>query len=174
VTDTYQYEAFGNLTGSTGSTPNPYRYVGSLGYYQTGTSLRHLGARYYMRELGRFFQRDRVVRPSSSAYPYVEGGPTVRVDPDGEFPWLIIGGVVIIGVVSWQGYECAQAVRWSGRCQRIARDIYNQIEPEATADPENCPTEHDLWQRAWERANRTQTCRNARYYAERCYVVHMP
>jgi len=35
VTDTYSYEAFGNLLSSTGTTPNPYPYVGSLGYYQT-------------------------------------------------------------------------------------------------------------------------------------------
>jgi YD repeat-containing protein len=56
VTDTYSYEAFGNLLASTGTTPNPYRYVGSLGYYQTGSSLQHLGARYYMPEIGRFLR----------------------------------------------------------------------------------------------------------------------
>jgi RHS repeat-associated protein len=60
VTDTYAYEAFGNLKGSSGSMPNPYRYVGSLGYYQTGSSLAHPGARYYWPEVGRFGQRDQV------------------------------------------------------------------------------------------------------------------
>jgi len=58
VTDTYSYEAFGDLLSSTGSTANPYKYVGSLGYYQTGNDLMHLGARYYMPEVGRFLMRD--------------------------------------------------------------------------------------------------------------------
>ena len=58
VADSYAYEAFGNLMSSAGSTPNPYRYVGSLGYYQTGNELMHLGARYYAPELGRFTAPD--------------------------------------------------------------------------------------------------------------------
>jgi len=87
VTDTYSYEAFGNLTGSTGSTPNPYRYVGSLGYYQTGSSLMHLGARYYMPEVGRFTRKDpgREFKPLTS-YLYAQNNPLMRVDPDGFKP----------------------------------------------------------------------------------------
>jgi RHS repeat-associated protein len=105
VTDTYTYEAFGNLMGSSGSTPNlakrrlhrgrrrrhggaawphlaTYRYVGSLGYYQTGSSLQHLGARYYMPEIGRFPSKDPVGFPSQ--YTYAENAPTVGVDPTGD------------------------------------------------------------------------------------------
>jgi RHS repeat-associated protein len=81
VTDTYVYEAFGNSMGSTGSTPNPYRYVGSLGYYQTGNSLMHLGARYYLPEVGRFVQRDAVrIGPP---YAYALNTPTKYGDPNG-------------------------------------------------------------------------------------------
>jgi RHS repeat-associated protein len=88
VTDTYQYEAFGNLLSSTGSTPNPYRYVGSLGYYQTGSSLMHLGARYYLPEVGRFtapdgLARGTVNRSPRSPYAYAQSCPSVRVDPMG-------------------------------------------------------------------------------------------
>jgi RHS repeat-associated protein len=107
ITDTYQYEAFGNLLSSTGTTPNlarsrppvdgrdrhggaarphlaTYRYVGSLGYYQTGNSLMHLGARYCAPELGRFIQAD----PSGyeydlNLYSYAYQTPTWLVDPDG-------------------------------------------------------------------------------------------
>jgi len=108
VTDTYQYEAFGNLLSSTGTTPNlarsrppvgerdrhggaarphlaTYRYVGSLGYYATGSSLMHLGARYYMPEMGRFLQRD----PEGNApepYAYAGHDPIVSVDPSGRKP----------------------------------------------------------------------------------------
>jgi RHS repeat-associated protein len=89
VTDTYQYEAFGNLMGSTGSTPNPYRYVGSLGYYQTGSSLMHLGARYYLPEVGRFTARDAVADPGANAYHYALNNPVLATDPTGlePAPW---------------------------------------------------------------------------------------
>jgi RHS repeat-associated protein len=95
VTDTYTYEAFGNLMGSTGFTPNPYKYIGSLGYYQTGSSLQHLGARYYMLEVGRFLQRDPAIRywPNREGvdpYAYCSDNPVRRVDPTGrvEIGWL--------------------------------------------------------------------------------------
>ncbi|UCH34642.1 MAG: RHS repeat-associated core domain-containing protein [Armatimonadota bacterium] len=81
VTESYEYEAFGNLMSSSGSTPNPYRYVGSLGYYQTGTSLMHLGARYYMPEVGRFLSQDEIGPPAS--YVYAENSPCAAVDPSG-------------------------------------------------------------------------------------------
>jgi hypothetical protein len=47
VTDSYSYEAFGDITASSGSTTNPYRYVGALGYGYSSvvTSLLHVGAR---------------------------------------------------------------------------------------------------------------------------------
>jgi len=95
TTDTYSYEAFGNLMASTGSTANPYRYVGSLGYYQTGTSLTHLGARYYMPEIGRFVQRDPVRGASMSAlYVYAEQNSSSLVDPAGR---AVGGGFVTPG-----------------------------------------------------------------------------
>jgi RHS repeat-associated protein len=81
VTDSYTYEAFGNLMASTGTTPNPYRYVGSLGYYQTGNDLVHLGARYYMPEVGRFLQRD--LLPVAPPYSYGYDNPLGWVDPQG-------------------------------------------------------------------------------------------
>jgi len=92
VTDTYQYEAFGNLMASTGSTPSPYRYVGSLGYYQIypplagGLSLMHLGARYYMPQVGRFATYDPATRRHAVAahkYLYVSNDPVGSVDPTG-------------------------------------------------------------------------------------------
>jgi len=82
ITDTYSYEAFGNSMGSTGSTPNPYRYVGSLGYYQTGNDLMHLGARYYMPEVGRFLASD-PINIGSLSYCYAGDDPVSSVDPSG-------------------------------------------------------------------------------------------
>jgi len=86
VTDSYSYEAFGNLTASTGTTPNPYRYVGSLGYYQTGSSFMHLGERALMLELGRFLQPDpdQSIGEADAAYGYCRSDPVASVDPAGE------------------------------------------------------------------------------------------
>jgi RHS repeat-associated protein len=108
VTDTYTYEAFGNSMGSSGSTPNPYKYVGSLGYYQTGSSLMHLGARYYMPEIGRFVQPDAlwVTKPGDDRYTYAKDSPGHFVDPSGRILGvddvviiIVIGGVIVVSVV---------------------------------------------------------------------------
>jgi RHS repeat-associated protein len=62
VTDTYEYDAFGNLLASTGSTPNNYLFAGeqfdpALGIYQ-------MRARWYRETTGRFISRD----PLEGAY----------------------------------------------------------------------------------------------------------
>jgi RHS repeat-associated protein len=56
ITDTYTFDAFGNLIASTGSTPNNYLYAGerldpNLGFY-------HLRARYLNSASGRFLTSD--------------------------------------------------------------------------------------------------------------------
>jgi len=91
-TSTYSYEAFGNLMASTGTTANPYKYVGSLGYYQIyppqagGANLMHLGARYYMPEAGRFTAPDpaRPLLHALSQYAYCDSHVPSYVDADGE------------------------------------------------------------------------------------------
>jgi RHS repeat-associated protein len=111
VTDTYSYEAFGNLMASTGTTPNPYRYVGSLGYYQTGSSLMHLGARYYMPEVGRFTRRDPVEVAGANAYAYAANGPTASIDPSGLLTicWKAYGHTdtfITYKQTPWYSMEC--------------------------------------------------------------------
>jgi RHS repeat-associated protein len=88
------YEAFGNPTGQAGTTVNPFRYVGALGYYSDRTSgLRLLGARYYGPSPRRFWTRD-PTRGAASQYAYVGNSPVVGVDPEGL--WC-----VKIPVVGW-------------------------------------------------------------------------
>jgi len=89
TTDTYSYEAFGNSIGSSGTTSNPYKYVGSLGYYSPsaagGSSLQHLGARYYLPELGRFLGPDPLPQQWNNDYAYAGNSPTTWVDPNGQW-----------------------------------------------------------------------------------------
>ena len=86
VTDTYCYKAFGEPASSTGSTVNPFRWVGSLGYY-------------WDEELGQYYVRARHYKPHSARwlspdpigynggdvnlYEYVQSAPTMYVDPSG-------------------------------------------------------------------------------------------
>ena len=134
ITDTYQYEAFGNLLSITGSTPNPYRYVGSLGYYATGSSLMHLGARYYMPEIGRFATPD----PAGNLNPYGYCGnrPAVSVDPEGsqeqgigsEVGVELIAAIIAALVAALLGHQerkrpQEQTRPWQAKHRKCAREM---------------------------------------------------
>jgi RHS repeat-associated protein len=93
ITDSYLYRAFGLDTVLSGTTTNPYRFVAALGYHKTMASLLHLGARYYMSEVGRFAQRDPSgYRYNLNLYSYVYQSPTGLVDPEG------------LGIWDWRGW----------------------------------------------------------------------
>ena len=85
VTDTYTYDAWGNTTHS-GSTEQPYQYVGQLGYYthwqDEHLDLLQLGVRFYDPQTGRFTQRD-PARYEPNLYGYGRNCPTALVDPSG-------------------------------------------------------------------------------------------
>ena len=94
-TDRLFYTPWGELVASgtrastVGTTANPYRYVGQLGYYyhHQDAGLQdwmQLGVRFYQPELGRFERRDPRGTARAAAYPYAGGGPGVYVDPCGE------------------------------------------------------------------------------------------
>ena len=56
VTDSYLYDSFGNVIsgGTTGTTSNPFRYVGRLGYYVSPA-------------LVSYYLRARIYRPNRGA-----------------------------------------------------------------------------------------------------------
>ena len=56
LTDTYTYDAFGNLLNSTGTTANNYRYCGEQ--FDSTTGLYYLRARYMDTSTGRFISMD--------------------------------------------------------------------------------------------------------------------
>jgi len=85
ITDSYAFDAFGNLQASSGSTVNPYKYVGALGYYSdTSSGLLHVGARYYAPDVGRFISADPIgYAGGMNQYGYAGNNPVDRIDPSG-------------------------------------------------------------------------------------------
>ncbi len=86
ITDTYDYDAFGNEVNHTGTTPNNYLYRAEQ--YDSDLGLYYLRARYYNPATGEFMSRD-----PSGGYPllpntlhkylYAGGNPINRIDPSG-------------------------------------------------------------------------------------------
>lgn len=89
ISDTYDYDAFGNVISSTGATANPYLYAGNWGYYNIGP-LTHIGARYYAPMLGRFLTVD-PLHQGSNWYTYAANDPINLIDPDGQWIHIAIG-----------------------------------------------------------------------------------
>ena len=86
VTDTYDYDAFGNLINQTGSTPNVYLFAGEA--YDATLGLYYNRARYYNNSTGRFWSMDtdegEIESPLSlHKYVYTNGDPVDGTDPSG-------------------------------------------------------------------------------------------
>ena len=88
VTDTYCYDAFGNLLDSTGSTKNCYRYCGEQ--FDETTGLHYLRARYMDTSTGRFISQDSYAGSISDPvslhkYLYANSNPVTYSDPSGYY-----------------------------------------------------------------------------------------
>jgi len=86
VTDSYEYDAFGNSFTKQGATPNNYLYRGEQ--FDSDLGLYYLRARYYNPATGRFMSRDplngRLGDPASlHKYLYANGDPANGIDPTG-------------------------------------------------------------------------------------------
>lgn len=85
TTDTYIYTAFGEAVAITGTTINPFRYVGAFGYYHDPeTADYYIRARTYRPAIARWTSLD----PSQfidgiNRYVYVHNLPTSDLDPGG-------------------------------------------------------------------------------------------
>ena len=113
VTDTYCYDAFGNLISSTGSTVNNYCYCGEQ--FDSTTGLYYLRARYMDTSTGRFITQDTyqgtINDPVSlHKYLYANANPVTYSDPSGYMSaadltlgqacLLMIGSGVISGTIN--------------------------------------------------------------------------
>ncbi|MEE9338014.1 MAG: RHS repeat-associated core domain-containing protein, partial [Methylococcaceae bacterium] len=87
----YQYDAWGNSRGETGSSDNVFGFTGHE--KDTETGLYYFKARYYDPDTARFLNQDSYLGdvntpPSLHRYLYAYGNPTVWIDPDGHESFL--------------------------------------------------------------------------------------
>jgi RHS repeat-associated protein len=100
VSATRQYDAFGNMVGSSGSSANPFGFAGNWGYQNDPDSgLMLLGHRYYDASTGRFLTRD-PIKDGRNWYAYCGNGPVRAVDPNGLFILYIGGGASATGTLA--------------------------------------------------------------------------
>jgi RHS repeat-associated protein len=107
ITDTYDYDAFGNEVNSTGTTPNNYLYRGEQ--YDADLGLYYLRARYYNPTNGRFLNVDPQASEGQRRYQYAAADPVNGMDPTGnealtEFLLLQFRPLPIMSWPNWCGY----------------------------------------------------------------------
>lgn len=79
---TYSYDSFGNITSSTGTVANPFRFTGRE--YDPETGLYYYRARYFEPTTGRFLAEDLIgFTGGINFYAYVHNNPVLRRDPFG-------------------------------------------------------------------------------------------
>ncbi|MBL8820598.1 MAG: hypothetical protein JNL58_31540 [Planctomyces sp.] len=85
TTDTYLFDAWGNPVSSTGSTVNPFRWVGRYGYYtDNATGLVYVRARMYAPTIARWVSVDPIgfIDGANRYLPYFV---PATIDPSGTF-----------------------------------------------------------------------------------------
>jgi RHS repeat-associated protein len=92
ITDTYSYEAFGQLRGHSGADPNPYLFAGQR--FDPRQRLSYNRARWMDPAAGRFLSIDpEVGEPGLQAYPYAESNPLALTDPSGRIPAVCVSSI---------------------------------------------------------------------------------
>src|SRR5271166_4197136 len=101
--DSYDYDAFGNLTNSTGSTPNVYLFAGEQ--FDPALNLYYNRARYLNTTTGRFWSMDTAEGNnrdplSLHKYLYAEGNPVDNLDPSGNEIDEVMGGLGMMDTIN--------------------------------------------------------------------------
>jgi RHS repeat-associated protein len=81
VTDTKEYDAWGNVIASTGSTVTPYQFLGRLGYQTAVAPLSYVRQRIYQSSIARWLSTDTF--DVAESYKYSWCSPVDLTDPSG-------------------------------------------------------------------------------------------
>ncbi|NER00399.1 MAG: RHS repeat-associated core domain-containing protein [Cyanothece sp. SIO2G6] len=140
VTDSYTFDAYGNVLDSSGTTENNYLYRGEQD--DPNVDLQYLRARYYDTDTGRFISTDpfvgwQEVPISRHRYVYGNNNPISYIDPSGRVSLLsslaaiqvnnslsaLAIGLTLGGSQRLAGFLAAQqdgTLNWSGRGTGLA------------------------------------------------------
>ena len=142
----------GSRASTVGTTANPYRYVGELGYYyhQQDAGLQdwmQLGVRFYQPELGRFERRDPVrLAGGLDSYNYARNDPLRFIDPRGEFSSLWCGLVCVPFLFNGLAGACLDLCSNANDMNELRKVLNNLMErrerakhPKCQSDCENAP-----------------------------------
>jgi RHS repeat-associated protein len=126
ISATYDYDAYGILLESTGSTPNHYRYTGEQ--WDADLGMYYLRARYYQPQTGRFWTMDSFEGSqgdplSLHKYIYCSGNPVNGSDPSGyETEGSQLAACGIWGMLASRStYAVFQAVKVAARFPKITK-----------------------------------------------------
>lgn len=101
VTDSYSYDAYGNLVAVSGATPNVFLYRGEQ--YDPSLQMYYLRARWYWPQTGRFvtadtYKGEKEEPPSLHWYLYAHAEPVNGLDPSGQS--RLLSGAAIYGAMA--------------------------------------------------------------------------
>jgi len=108
VTDTWDYLAYGEVWGRTGTTENAYQYTGEQ--WDEEIEMTFLRARYYSPSIGRFHKMDPCPGCGNDSNPitlnrflYGNGNPVIYVDPSGKISFftVTIGVAVALAALTY-------------------------------------------------------------------------
>ncbi|MFC5401490.1 RHS repeat domain-containing protein [Cohnella soli] len=125
--NTYDFDIWGNITQSTETISNPFKYSGEI--YDDESGLYYLRARYYDPSISRFITEDtyegQINNPLTlNLYTYVGNNPLIYTDPTGHF-WETIADIISIG---WSAVDFWKDPSWSN-AGYLAWDIAAAIVP---------------------------------------------
>lgn len=81
IVGSFSYDAYGKLSGSSGTVTTPLGFAGE--YTDSETGLQYLRARYYDPSTAQFISRDPALQQTRQAYGYAGQNPLNAVDPTG-------------------------------------------------------------------------------------------
>jgi RHS repeat-associated protein len=83
-TDTFDYWPYGEISGRSGTTSTPLKFVGTIGYYSDSDYMNYVRLRYVNTSIGRWIVEDPIgFAGGINKFRYCHGNPVSYIDPSG-------------------------------------------------------------------------------------------